>query len=70
MLNILFSSENIDFAQVSEELLEDYLALDDAAEKYLEGYQAGSLECRDLYLRCSRQLKEEQGSAPEKAPGP
>ena len=41
-----------------------------AAEKYLEGYQAGSLECRDLYLRCSRQLKEEQGSAPEKAPGP
>lgn len=27
MLNILFSSESIDFAQVSEELLEDYLAL-------------------------------------------
>ncbi len=29
-----------------------------AAEKYLEGYQFGSLECRDAYLRCSRQLQE------------
>ena len=29
-----------------------------AAEKYLEGYQYGSLECRDAYLRCSRQVKE------------
>ena len=27
MLNILFSSENIDFAQVSEALLQDYLTL-------------------------------------------
>ena len=26
-----------------------------AAEKYLEGYQVGSIECRDAYLRCSRQ---------------
>ncbi len=25
-----------------------------AAEKYLEGYQCGSLECRDAYLRCSQ----------------
>ena len=25
-----------------------------AAQKYLEGYEAGSLECRDAYLRCSR----------------
>ena len=29
-----------------------------AADKYLEGYKHGSLECRDAYLRCSRQLKE------------
>ncbi|MBQ3276101.1 MAG: toll/interleukin-1 receptor domain-containing protein [Oscillospiraceae bacterium] len=28
-----------------------------AAEKYLEGYYCGSLECRDAYLRCSQQLQ-------------
>lgn len=28
-----------------------------AADKYLEGYHSGSLECRDAYLRCSQQLK-------------
>ncbi len=28
-----------------------------AAQKYYEGYEAGSLECRDSYLRCSRQLQ-------------
>ena len=33
-----------------------------AAQKYLEGYEAGSLECRDAYLRCSRLLQD----APEK----
>ena len=29
-----------------------------AAQKYLEGYESGSLECRDAYLRCSNELKE------------
>ena len=28
-----------------------------AADKYLEGYEYGSQECRDAYIRCSRQLK-------------
>ena len=28
-----------------------------AADKYLEGYECGSLECKDAYIRCSRQLK-------------
>ena len=32
MLNILFSSENIDFAEVSEELIPDYLAMVNDAE--------------------------------------
>ena len=31
-----------------------------AAEKYLEGYKYGSIECRDAYLRCSEAL----GNAP------
>ena len=31
-----------------------------AADKYLEGYHFGSLECRDGYLRCSSLLKEQQ----------
>ncbi len=30
--------------------------LEAAAEKYLEGYQYGSLECRDAYIRVRRQL--------------
>ena len=29
-----------------------------AAEKYLEGYNAGSLGCRDAYFRCSELLRE------------
>ena len=31
-----------------------------AADKYLEGYRYGSPECKEGYLRCSRQLKGEQ----------
>ena len=33
-----------------------------AAQKYLEGYEAGSLECRDAYLRCSQQHKDEENA--------
>ncbi|MBR4393814.1 MAG: sel1 repeat family protein, partial [Oscillospiraceae bacterium] len=32
--------------------------LETAAQKYLDGYESGSMECRDAYLRCSRQLRE------------
>ena len=37
--------------------------LAEAAQKYLDGYENGSIECRDAYLRCSRQLQESQESA-------
>ncbi len=30
-----------------------------AADKYLEGYQYGSLECRDAYLRCCNLMQEQ-----------
>lgn len=36
-----------------------------AAEKYLEGYHYGSLECRDDYLRCSQLIKEAAGAGAE-----
>ncbi len=37
-----------------------------AAEEYLEGYNNGSLECRDAYLRCSRQVQETPDETAEK----
>lgn len=37
--------------------------LDAAAEKYLEGYKYGSLECRDAYLRC-RNARAEEAQTP------
>lgn len=32
--------------------------LGEAAQKYLDGYENGSVECRDAYLRCSQQLQQ------------
>ena len=34
--------------------------LEIAAEKYLEGYQCGSSECKEAYIRCSGLLKKKR----------